>query len=230
MVALVIARKIASEAKWNAMHAAKSGTFLAQKRSDGAKKTRATHAVEDTSEDYDLFALHNCGTAEAHKIKSSQTEPIWIHPKVNGCQLPMELDTGSALTVMPAIMFDEHFDLPLQPTSPMLKPYASDRLRPRVCFAHTCATTARSLRPARTWSTLMDCFVWRDWLQNIVFDWRSVHNIKVNATSASLSDGMRSRYATSCAHIMLLCSALAEVICNPDADISRSTMVLKQSF
>ena len=42
----------------------------------------------------------------------------------------------------------------------------------------------------------------RDWLQNILFDWRSLHNIKVNATSAPLSDGtrrrldaMRSRYA-----------------------------------
>ena len=46
---------------------------------------------------------------------------------------------GSALTVMPAIMFDEHFDLPLQPTSTMLKPYASDRLRPKGVFrAHVC--------------------------------------------------------------------------------------------
>ena len=43
-------------------------------------------------------ALHNCATAETHKIKSSRTKPIWIHPQVNGCQLQMELDTGSALT------------------------------------------------------------------------------------------------------------------------------------
>ena len=70
MVAVVIARSIASEAKWNAMHAARSGTFLAQKRSDGAKKTRATHAVEDTSEDYDVFALHNSATVEAREIKA----------------------------------------------------------------------------------------------------------------------------------------------------------------
>ena len=102
-----------------------------RKKSNGAKKTRATHAVEETSEDDDVFALHNCATAETHTIKSSQTEPIWIHPKVNGCQLQIELDTGSALTTLPASMFHEHFDLPLQPTSIMLKPYAGDRLRPK---------------------------------------------------------------------------------------------------
>ena len=43
-----------------------------RKKSDGAKKTRATHAVEETSEDDVVFALHNCTTAETHKIKSSR--------------------------------------------------------------------------------------------------------------------------------------------------------------
>ena len=73
MVALVFARKIASAAKLNAMHAARRGTLLApvHKKSDGAKKTRATHPVEETSEDDDVIAVHNCATAETHKIKSS---------------------------------------------------------------------------------------------------------------------------------------------------------------
>ena len=79
-----------------------------RKKSDGAKKTRATHAVEETSEDDDVLGLNNCATAETHKIKSSRTEPIWIHPKVNGCQLQMKLDTGSALTILPASIFHEH--------------------------------------------------------------------------------------------------------------------------
>ena len=37
-----------------------------RKKSDGAKKARATHAVEETSEDDVVFALHNCTTAETH--------------------------------------------------------------------------------------------------------------------------------------------------------------------
>ena len=173
------------------------------KKSDGAKKTRATHAVEETSEDDDVFALHNCATAETHKIKSSRTEPIWIHPKVNGCQLQMELDTGSALTILPASMFHEHFDLPLQQTSTMLKPYAGDRLRPKGVFrAHACYYGQEFEADAYVVDSDGPALFGRDWLQNIVFDWRSLHNIKVNAMSAPLSDGtrrrldaLRSRYA-----------------------------------
>ena len=174
-----------------------------RKKSDGAKKTCATHAVEETSEDEVVFALHNCTTAETHKIKSSRTEPIWIHPKVNGCQLQMELDTGSALTILPASMFHEHFDLPLQPTSTMLKPYAGDHLRPKGVFrAHVCYNGQEFEADAYVVDSDGPALFGRDWLQNIVFDWRSLHNIKANATSAPLSDGtrwrldaLRSRYA-----------------------------------
>ena len=51
----------------------------------------------------------------------------------------MELDTGSALTILPGTMFQAHFDLPLQPTSTIMKPYAGDRLRPKGMFrANVC--------------------------------------------------------------------------------------------
>ena len=165
-----------------------------QKKSDGAKKTRVTHAVEETSEDDAVFALHNSTTAETHKIKSSRTEPIWILPKVNGCQLQMELDTGSALTILPASMFHEHFELPLQPPSTKLKPYAGDRLRPKGVFrAHVCYNGQGFEADAYVVDSDGSALFGRDWLQNMVFDWRSLHNIKANATSAPLSDGTRRR-------------------------------------
>ena len=51
----------------------------------------------------------------------------------------MELDTGSKRTILPGTMFQAHFDLPLQATSTMMKPYAGDRLRPKGMFrAHVC--------------------------------------------------------------------------------------------
>ena len=233
VVALVIAHKIVPAAICNAMHAARIDTFLApvpRKKSDGAKKTCATHAVEETSEDDVVFALHNCTTTETHKIKSSRTEPIWIHPKVNGCQLQMELDTGSALTILPASMFHEHFDLPLQPTSTMPSRTLVTVSGRRECFVHTCVTTARSLRPTRTWSTLMDLL----WLG--VTGYRTLCLIGVACTISRRTRRLRCFRTervgawTPCAHVMLLCSALTEVICNPVADISRSAMVLNQSF
>ena len=71
----------------------------------------------------------------------------------------------------------------------MLKPYAGDRLQEFEADAYVVDSDGPAL-------------FGRDWLQNIVFDWRSLHNIKANATSAPLSDGtrrrldaLRSRYA-----------------------------------
>ena len=121
------------------MHAARRGTFLApvHGRSRMAQRRRMRHVL--WRKRWKTTMCPHCTPAETQKIKSSRTEPIWIHPKVNRCQPQMELDTGSALTILPARMFHEHFDLPLQPTSTMLKPYAGDRL-----FVHTCVTMARS--------------------------------------------------------------------------------------
>ena len=123
--------------------------------------------------------------------------------KVNGCQLQMELDTDSALTILPASMFHEHFDLSLQSTSTMLKPYAGDRLRPKGVFrAHVCYNGQEFEADTYVVDSDGPALFGRDWPQNVVFDWRSLHNIKANASSAPLSDGtrrrldaLRSRYA-----------------------------------
>ena len=137
----------------------------------------------------------------------------------------MELDTGSVLTILPPSIFHEHFDLPLQPTSTMLKPYAGDRLLPKGVFrAHVCYNGQEFEAEAYVVDSDGIALFGRDWLQKIVFDWHSLHNIKANATSAPLSDGthlrldaLRSRYAAVLAY-------------NPVADILPSAMVLNQSF
>ena len=104
----------------------------------------------------------------------------------------MELDTGSALAILPASMFHEHFDLPLQPTSIMLKPYAGDRLRPKGVFrAHVCYNGQEF--EADAYVVDSDGPALNRTEQNIVFDWPSLHNIKANATSAPLLDGTRRR-------------------------------------
>ena len=74
----------------------------------------------------------------------------------------------------------------------MLKPYAGDRLRPKgVIRAHVCYNGQEFEAGAYVVDSdglaLFGC----DWLQNIVFDWCSLHNIKANVTSAPLSDGTR---------------------------------------
>ena len=158
------------------------------------KEDACNTSGDETPEDDDVFALHNCATAETLKIKSSRTEPIWLHPKVKGCQLQMQLDTGSALTILPASMFHEPFDLPLQPTSTMLKPYAGDRLRPKGVFrAHVCYNGQEFEVDAYVVDSDGPALFGRDWLQNIVFDWRSLRNIKTQEIGIALAVARREK-------------------------------------
>ena len=106
----------------------------------------------------------------------------------------MELDTGSALTILPASMFHAHFDLPQQPTSTMLRPSAGDCLRPMGAFrAHVGYNGQEFEADVYVVNSDGPALFGRDWPQNIVFVWRSSHNIKANATFAPLSDGTRQR-------------------------------------
>ena len=85
----------------------------------------------------------------------------------------------------------------------MLKPYAGDRLRPKGMFRARVCYNGREFE-ADTYVVDSDgpALFGRDWLQDIVFDCRSLHNIKANVTSAPLShrtrrrlDALRSRCA-----------------------------------
>ena len=80
--------------------------------------------AEDYSED-EFFIHHNEQDTE-HK----RTE-IWIEPSINGRSLKMELDTGSALSIIPLRLYSAHFaDLELSPSSVVLKTYTGERVRP----------------------------------------------------------------------------------------------------
>ena len=94
------------------------------------------------------------------------------------------------MELKPVSMLHAHFDLPLQPTSTMMKRYAGDRLRPKGVFrAHVCYNGQKFEVDAYVLDADGSTLFGRDWLQNIVFNWRSLHDVKVNATSSPLWDG-----------------------------------------
>ena len=65
------------------------------------------------------FFIHHNEQDTEHK----RTE-IWIEPSINGRSLKMELDTGSALSIIPLRLYSAHFaDLELSPSSVVLKTY-----------------------------------------------------------------------------------------------------------
>ncbi|KAK3738182.1 hypothetical protein QZH41_019573 [Actinostola sp. cb2023] len=71
------------------------------------------------------------GSLEVHEVKGSNDGIIWITPKVDKEVIKMELDTGSAVTVLPAWKYKELWnDRPLKDTDVILRTYSGERIKP----------------------------------------------------------------------------------------------------
>ena len=63
--------------------------------------------------------------------RSPDTNIIWVSPKVKGTSLRMELDTGSAVSVINKQQFDEYFPgMKTRYTSVILKTYSGEEICP----------------------------------------------------------------------------------------------------
>ncbi len=69
-------------------------------------KSRYVHAVTEDSDEESDTGLANL---EIYSLKSDLKQAIWLTPQVNGKPIRMELDTGSAVSVMSQHEFEKHF-------------------------------------------------------------------------------------------------------------------------
>ena len=211
----VIAPAPVSASTWSVTTAARKATSRAcrQKTSKPAPKARfsprpapkdaksrsakTTHAIEEDDE----YALHNVGTNQRHSEKP-RNDPIWVHPTLNETSIPLELDTGSALSILPLRVHNEHFaSTELQPTSTVLKPYSGHRLYPkgvlRVRVAYNNQHVEGNVYVVETDGPAL---FGRDWLRSIRLDWHRLHHVreaapKLPSTTLQRLDALHSRYA-----------------------------------
>ncbi|CAB3991671.1 Retrovirus-related Pol poly from transposon [Paramuricea clavata] len=66
---------------------------------------KSTHAIETEPDEYG----HLLNNLEAHNVNKTSSDVIWIDVKVENQPLSMELDTGSAVSILPYDMFLERF-------------------------------------------------------------------------------------------------------------------------
>ncbi|CAB4038190.1 Retrovirus-related Pol poly from transposon, partial [Paramuricea clavata] len=84
---------------------------------------KSTNDIETEPDEYG----HLLNNLEVHNVNKSNSDVIWVDVKVENQPLSMELDTGSAVSILPYDMFLERFrDKKLQKTTTVLKTYTGD--------------------------------------------------------------------------------------------------------
>ena len=89
-------------------------------RYDRGRKFSKTHALEE--EDASLYRT---------STTTDRANALMVERKINGKAIRMELDTGSALSIVPECLYRQHLaTTPLSPTSVVLKTYSGQRITP----------------------------------------------------------------------------------------------------
>lgn len=94
------------------------------------KKDRRVYGVAET--DSDDSNEENLSCLELYSTEDDDSSSvIWLKPKVNGVPLKMELDTGSALSIISFKDYNENFPkLKLKHTNVKLRTYTGERVTP----------------------------------------------------------------------------------------------------
>jgi len=104
-------------------HIEKERQYKAQKM-----KSRNVHVVAQNSDEESDSGLANL---EIYSLKNDLKQAIWLTPQVNGQTIRMELDTGSAVSVMSQHEFEKHFKTTkLKPSPVKLKTYTGEPIIP----------------------------------------------------------------------------------------------------
>lgn len=146
---------------------------LSKKQTDQKKKV---HSVDRDDTDDDLYISTLYADCNSVKENKSCADIIWITPRVNGKTFKMELDTGSAVSVISKSEFKAQFgDLPLKSTSVTLKTYSGEKVVPLGVFEvevdYEGQTAKLNLYVVEKGGPAL---FGRDWLQKIQLNWKNI--------------------------------------------------------
>ncbi|XP_057202332.1 uncharacterized protein K02A2.6 [Triplophysa rosa] len=143
------------------------------------KTYKELHVVAHQSDDESDTGLANL---EIYNLKNDLTKAIWLTPQVNGQTVRMELDTGSAVSVMSQGEFERYFKkAKLKPSPVKLKTYTGEPIVPLGVMPVTVKYNNQQAE--------LDLYVvqtdgpalWgRDWLRKLKLDWESINSLQVS--------------------------------------------------
>lgn len=164
------------------------------------KVTECENSESTNSDEDDLSCL------ELHSITGKDREILWVTTTVSGVKLKMELDTGSALSVISETDYDRLFSkIPLEKTPVILKTYTGEKVSPKgklkVDVTYGKQTHQLELYVLKTAGPAL---LGREWLRKIHLDW---HSIK----ALNISTGLKSSNSCSDQRLSQLLKANAQV-------------------
>ena len=137
-------------------------------RQSAQHRLSKTHALEEEED----AMVYNTSAS------SARAKALMVEPTINGTPIWMELDTGSALSIIPDCLYRHHLSgLPLSPTSVVLKTYSGERIKPLgVISVDVEYNDQHHDGKALIVKTDGPPLFGRNWLQHIQIDWSHVHH------------------------------------------------------
>ena len=143
-----------------------------------SKCQKSTHAIEKESDEYEDL-LNNL---EVHNVNKSSNDVIWVNVNVENQPLSMELDTGSAVSILPYDIFLAKFrDKKLEKTSTVLRTYTGEQIVPVGCLTVQVEHLDQScVLPLHVVHTKGPVLMGRNWLHKLRLDWKTIKLLKTS--------------------------------------------------
>ena len=137
---------------------------------------KTAHAIEKEADEYGDF-LNNL---DVHDVNKPSNDVISVDVKVENQPLSMELDTGSAVSILPYDVFMAKFrDKRLEKTSTVLRTYTGEQLIPLGCLTVQVEHLDQSyVLPFHVVHTKGPVLMGRDWLHKLRLDWKTIKLLK----------------------------------------------------
>ena len=132
--------------------------------------------IDDSGDDCDDFF----GGLEIHNV-GNEVDVIRVNPVGEGKTLKMELDTGSAQSVIPWEQYKKHFGLFKLESQVVLKTYSEEKITSKCNVKFKGQEHNVSLQVVDTSGKAL---FGRDWLSKIHLDWGEIKALKLDQTPA----------------------------------------------
>ena len=126
-------------------------------------------------------------TFEVHNVRKQSNDIIWVDLDVDGQSLKMELDTGSAVSIITFDLYQQQFNrLPLHKTGLFLKTYTGENIMPvGVLKVPVDYLNQRELLDLYVVKNKGPVLMGRDWLRKLCLDWCSIKSLQASIATSS---------------------------------------------